>query len=89
MMVMLPRFEEEKFHGSALCALKYMRSLGRVRLNVYREAFSSEHSGTMKRCHEALSKILDEEVVSDREVLGLAWMIMEMEKESDEEVESG
>lgn len=70
-------------HPSARRALKYIESLGFDTLLKYREAFAScaiEGNRLGEVCAGTMNRLLNNQPVSDRYVMGLALAIMEMEK---------
>lgn len=70
-------------HPAAHSALAYLAGLGLEKLNTYREAFSScaiEGNRLGQICAETINRLLRQDPVSDRYLLGLAWAIKEMEE---------
>ena len=70
-------------HPAASSALEYLSSLGIEKLNVYMGAFSNvaiESNRLGEICSKTLHRILLNEPVSDRYLLGLAWTIKSMEE---------
>ena len=75
--------KEGEPHPSASNAADYILSLGREKLTIYLESFSScaiENNRVGEICGETLRRILHDEGVSDRYLLGLAWCLMELEE---------
>lgn len=70
-------------HPMSRSAWAYIASHSIERLHAAREAMAScaiEGSRAAEICGETLDRIIARQPVSDRYVLGLAWMMMEMEK---------
>jgi hypothetical protein len=72
-------------HPASISALDYMKTLDYGELSKYLEAFSScaiENNRLGEICAETLNRLMKNEPVSDRYLLGLAWTIKSMrEKE--------
>jgi hypothetical protein len=69
-------------HPAALDALRYVQGLGVIKGMTIMEAFSScaiDGSRFAEVCAETLRRVLHNEPVSDRYILGLAWAIRGME----------
>lgn len=71
-------------HPGAEYARNYLLSLNADTLMIWQESFSScavggNHLGSI--CSETLRRLLDGEPVSDRYIMGLAWVIWSMEKD--------
>ena len=74
---------EKEPHPASSSALVYISSLGLQKLFEYSEAFAStaiESNRTAEICHETLRRLLAKEPVSDRYLLGLAWVLRDMEE---------
>ena len=74
-------------HPAADSALQYLGSLGVAKCAMYQESFSScaiEGNRLAEICSETLSRLTAGKPVSDRYVLGLAWEIRNMEKDTEE-----
>lgn len=74
-------------HPATDSALAYISSIGYAKLSEYAEAFAStaiEGNRTAEICHETLRRLLAKEPVSDRYLIGLAWIIRNMEEEHEE-----
>lgn len=75
-------------HPASASAINYIKSINIDRLFQYLESFSScaiENNRLAEICYGTLNRILNNEPVSDRYLLGLAWTIKTMEdKESKE-----
>ena len=75
-------------HPASESAMIYISSLGLHKLFEYQEAFAStaiEGNRTSEICHETLRRLLNHEIVSDRYLLGLAWIIRNLEESNSEE----
>lgn len=73
-----------EFHPAASAAMVYIRSIPIQKLYMYLEAFSScaiESNRLSEICSETLNRIMNNQPVSDRYLLGLAWTIKTMEEE--------
>ncbi len=69
-------------HPSTYSAMEYVKSLGFEELLRWQESFSScaiEGNRIGEICAETLRRIMDHEPVSDRYLLGLAWMMRDGE----------
>jgi len=70
-------------HPGYNVALKYLSSLGFVKLSLYMESFAScslSDNRTGEVCAETLRRVLGGgEPISDRYLMGLAWMVYELE----------
>lgn len=67
-----------EFHPAASFAFRYIKSLPVEELMIWNEAFASnaiEGNRMAEICSETLNRILTGQPVSDRYVLGLAWML--------------
>lgn len=72
--------KEGEYHPAANSAMLYIKSLGRNELMLFEESFCScaiEGNRLAELCAETLRRILNNEPVSDRYLLGLAWTIKE------------
>lgn len=70
-------------HPSALSALEYIRSIPPDKLGMYRESLaSSAMSGNRlaEVCFGTLLRLINGEPVSDRYLLGLAWTLMDVDR---------
>lgn len=70
-------------HPSSESALRYISSLGLEKLTKYLEAYSScaiESNRLGEICAGTLNRLLKQEPVSDRYLLGLAWSLKTMEE---------
>jgi hypothetical protein len=70
-------------HPAAWKALRYVRSKTPVEMAMLMEAFSSnaiEGNRVAEICAETLRRVMNEEPVSDRYILGLAWTLRDMEE---------
>jgi hypothetical protein len=68
-------------HPAARSALAYIFSLGTSQLMLWMESFASnaiEGNRTAEICSETLARVLEGKTVSDRYVLGLAWILKDM-----------
>jgi len=75
--------KQGKIHPACRIALKYLSSLGRKKLFVYLESFSScaiEDNRLAEVCAETLSQLLKGEEVRERYILVLAWAIRDIEE---------
>lgn len=73
-------------HPSSSSALAYISSLGLQKLFEYQEAFAStaiEGNRLSEICLETLHRLLNKEPVSDRYLLGLAWILKSMEEQNE------
>lgn len=73
-----------EYHPAATSAMAYIRSLGYVKLAQVLESLAScaiEDNRLAEICGETLRRVIEGEPVSDRYLLGLAWVIKEMEDE--------
>jgi len=69
-------------HPMAEYALEYLRKIGLQKLARYREVMAAcalSGNRPAEVCGETLQRILDGKPISDRYVLGLAWMILDLE----------
>ena len=76
--------KETEPHPAAKSALQYLYGLGMAKLMMCLESFSScaiEGNRLGEICSETLDRILKDEPVSDRYLLGLAWTIRNMEED--------
>lgn len=74
---------EKESHPASSSAIAYISSLGMQKLFEYAEVFAStaiEGNRTAEVCHETLRRLLAKEPVSDRYLLGLCWVIRDMEE---------
>ena len=72
-------------HPAATSAIKYLNSLGMAQLYMHLETFSScgiEGNKLGEICACTLNRLLNNEPVSDRYLLGLAWTIKDIEEEN-------
>lgn len=72
-------------HPAAKHAVKYLATLPYGKLYTYLEAFSScaiEGNRMGEVCANTLNRLLKNEPISDRYLLGVAWYIKEMEEKS-------
>lgn len=72
-------------HYGAHIAMDYIRSIDQGQLLIYAESFSSvsmsgNHLASV--CSETMSRILGGRPVSDRYLMGLAWVILNMERKN-------
>lgn len=70
-------------HPSYVSALRYVHGLGLQKLFLYQEAFSScaiENNRLAEVCTGTIRRLLNNELVGDRYLIGLAWTIKEMEE---------
>ena len=75
-----------EFHPAATNAFRYIKSLGFRELMMWQESFSSsaiEGDRLAEICGETLERILNGQPVSDRYVLGLAWVMRPIEKDEE------
>lgn len=75
--------KEGEYHPAADSAMRYLNSLGVLKLMQYQESFSScaiEGNRLAEICSETLSRVLNKDKLSDRYLLGLAWTIRSMEE---------
>ena len=78
--------KQGEFHPAASFAMRYIKSLPVEELMSWNEAFASsaiEGNRTAEICGETLNRILTGQPVSDRYLLGLAW-VMRCESEDEE-----
>ena len=71
-------------HPAAKMALDYVRSIPYIELAIYQESFSScaiEGNRLAEVCSETLNRLLTNQSVSDRYLLGLAWTIRDLEED--------
>lgn len=71
-------------HPMAKDAMSYLLSISLENLSIKRDVMSScaiEGNRTAEICGETLRRIFAGEMVSDRYLLGLAWMVKSMECE--------
>jgi len=71
-------------HPAAHSALRYIQELGPEQHSILLESLSScavEGNRLAEICAETLHRMMAGEPVSDRYVLGLAWMVRDMEDE--------
>lgn len=76
---------ERETHPSTQSALEYISSLGLDKLTAYLEAYSScaiESNRLGEVCAGTLNRLLKQEPISDRYLLGLAWSLKTMEENS-------
>lgn len=74
--------KEGEPHPASVSALQYLRSIPFEKLLIYQESFSScaiEDNRLGQICAETLRRLMNKEPVSDRYLLGLAWVIRNME----------
>ena len=74
-------------HPAAKIALDYVRSIPYIELIIYQESFSSlaiEGNRLSEVCSETLNRLLTNQSVSDRYLLGLAWTIRDLEGDKNE-----
>lgn len=74
----------EGYHIAANLALKYIQRLGLKKLYMYLESFSScaiEGNDLAGVCAGTLRRVLNRQKLGDRYVLGLAWILRNMEEE--------
>lgn len=74
-----------EIHPSAFAAHQFICSIPRMSLMQYQESLASVAlSGNRLAdiCSETLRRLLNDESVSDRYLLGLAWQLMLLEKEN-------
>lgn len=72
-----------EYHPAASSAMAYIKSLSFEDLAIWQESFASNAiagNRLAEICSETLRRILTNEPVSDRYLLGLAWMIKQGEK---------
>ena len=72
-------------HPAARSALNYIRTIPYTDLVLYQEAFATnaiEGNRLAEICLGTLNRLLHSEPVSDRYLLGLAWILMEMREEN-------
>lgn len=70
-------------HPASTSALRYLNNLGYEKLNMYLGAFSNvaiESNRLGEICSGTLYRIIHNQPVSDRYLLGLAWTIKSMEE---------
>ena len=73
--------KEGEYHPAADMAMGYLQKLSPHK---YVEVFASlalSGNRMAEICHETLQRLINGETVSDRYILGLAWMIKEFEDE--------
>jgi hypothetical protein len=73
-------------HPMAYAAMEYIRGFSLPALLLLREGFATcsiEGNRNAEVCGETLQRLLDNQPVSDRYLLGLAWAMKEMGVESD------
>jgi len=78
---------EREPHPMAEEALCYLSRIPYDKLLQYQGVFAScaiEGNRVGEVCGETLGRLLDKEPVSDRYLLGLAWMIRDMEEEGND-----
>jgi len=71
-------------HPMAYDAMRYVKSLGVKKLCLYRESMASsaiEGDETSEVLLETIRRIIEGEPVSDRYLLGLAWFLINAEKQ--------
>jgi len=74
-------------HPAAKMALGYIKSISLIKLVLYQESFSSlaiEGNRLSEVCSETLNRLLTNQSVSDRYLLGLAWTIRDLEGDKNE-----
>lgn len=74
---------EGEYHPAADSAMRYLNSLGVLKLMQHQESFAScaiEGNRLAEICSETLSRVLNKDKLSDRYLLGLAWTIRSMEE---------
>jgi len=79
--------KEGSFHPAAPSAMKFINSMSLIEQINHMESFSSvalsgNKSGEI--CGETLRRIMEDEPVSDRYLLGLAWFIKMLDDDSDD-----
>jgi len=70
-------------HPAAISALKYVQSLGLLKLSLYSESFAScglAGNRLADVCGETLRRVVNGEPVGDGYILGLAWELKNMEE---------
>lgn len=75
--------KENEHHPAADEAMLYIKGLGTENLFRYRESFSScaiSGNRLAEICSGTLQRLYNNEPVSDRYLLGLAWTLKSMEK---------
>lgn len=75
-----------EFHPAATNAFRYIKNLELHELMMWQESFSSnaiEGDRLAEICGETLERILNGQPVSDRYVLGLAWVMRPIEKDEE------
>lgn len=75
--------KDGEYHPAASSALKYIKSLGFHKQMIWMESFASnaiECNRLAEICGETLNRVLKNEPVSDRYLLGLAWTLKNMEE---------
>lgn len=76
--------KENEYHPAADEAMDYIKGLGAEKLFRYRESFAScaiSGNRLAEICSETLQRLYNNEPVSDRYLLGLAWTLKSMEKD--------
>ena len=71
-------------HPAARLALEFIKTIPYTDLVLYQEAFATnaiEGNRLAEICLGTLNRLLHSEPVSDRYLLGLAWILMEMREE--------
>lgn len=71
-----------ELHPSAPSAVSYLNNLGAEKLREYQQTFNllgGQGNPTGMKCSETLKKLIANETMDDRELLGLAWTIRDME----------
>jgi hypothetical protein len=85
-MKMSDELNKGEAHPSSSSALAYIGSLGMQKLFEYQEAFATtaiEGNRLSEICLGTLHRLLNKEPVSDRYLLGLAWIIRNMEENNE------
>ena len=78
-------------HPAAIDALRYVKELGFMRQSTIMESLSNcaiEGNRLAEVCGETLRRVLNSEPVSDRYVLGLAWIICAMDTSKNAQVDA-
>lgn len=79
-LMMRGELELKEPHPAARSAMQWLDALGREQLSVYLAAFSScaiKGNRLAEICGETLRRVLHNEPVSDRYLLGLVWTLRE------------
>lgn len=74
--------ETGEYHPSANSAMKYIREYIAIDPYILEAITSTALSGnrTSELCYETLRRIMNDEPVSDRYLLGLAWFLKQIEE---------